>query len=323
LILWVSDAYAVFGRVGSVAPIMFLRRILPLFLMLAAFLPASVTDASFGQQPIPKTKVPSGDGGPATKASINRPDGLAIDRERNLFIVESQENRVRRVDARTGIITTIAGNGKKAFSGDRGLATDASLNYPLAAVVDKEGNLFVSDIGGRVRRINAKTRIITTVAGNGELGDRGAGDRRPAIRAGLSRPSDLALDNEENLYIADDLDHRIRRVDMKTGIITTVAGGGRSLGDGGSAIHARLNFPMGIAFDKRNNMFIADYQNNRIRRVDARTKVITTVAGNGLDGSSGDGGPAIEASVHYPSNVAVDDAGNLFLQRVQNNACGV
>lgn len=256
----------------------------------------------------------TGDGGPATKASINGPGGLAMDDEGNLFIVETMESRIRRVDARTGIITTVAGNGEDAFSGDGGPAIEAALDYPTAIAFDASGNLLIAEIAGRIRRVDARTKIINTIAGNGELGDGGTGDGGPAVKASFRRPVGLALDDEGNLFVADDTDHRIRRIDARTGIITTVAGATTAkLGDGGPATRAGLQFPMSVAIDRAGNLFIADYQHQRVRRVDYRTGIITTVAGNGKKDTAGDGGPAVRAGVAYPKSVAVDGYGNLFI----------
>jgi sugar lactone lactonase YvrE len=217
------------------------------------------------------------------------------------------------VDASTGIITTVAGNGIPGYSGDGGPATSASLSGPSGVVVDATGNLLIADSSNyRIRRVDASTGIITTVAGNGIRGF--SGDGGPATSASLS-PIGVAVDATGNLFIADTGNHRIRRVDESTGIITTVAGNGiRGFsGDGGPATSASLNYPTGVAVDGSGNLFIADAANNRIRWVDASTGIITTVAGNGMPDYSGDGGPATSASLNGPSGVVVDAAGNLFI----------
>lgn len=312
-----------------------------------------------GQQSTTKLTNASGDNGPAIKARINEPAGLAVDDEGNLFIVERGENRVRRVSAGTGIITTVAGNGRKEYSGDGGPAIEAGLDYPLSVVVDKFGDLLISENGGHIRKVDTQTGLITTIAGNGgSCPHNGTGDRGPALDACIDSPDGLALDNDGNLFLTGN-DHRIRRIDSQTGIITTVAGGGKTLGDGGVATSACLTFPDGIVFDRSGNMFIADYQNHlirrvdaqtqiittvakmkyprniaideegnlyvidgfndRVRRIDAKTGVITTVAGNEKRGFSGDGGPATKASLGNPSGVAVDNNGNLFITEFVNN----
>lgn len=253
----------------------------------------------------------SGDGGLAVAAGLNEPLGVTTDTAGNLYIADASNNRVRRVDAVTGIITTIAGTGSQGFYGDGGLAVSAALYYPRAVAIDAGGNYFVADsFNNRVRRIDAATGVITTVAGSGTPSF--SGDGGPAVSAGIRSDWGVALDSSGNLFIADSGNGRIRRVDAVTGIITTVAGNTGSAGDGGPATAAALNYPYGVAVDITGNMFIADTHNQRIRKV-APGGQITTVAGNGSYGFSGDGGPATSATFRDPSGVAVDGAGNLFV----------
>ncbi len=256
----------------------------------------------------------SGDGGPATSAGLNNPSAVALDAAGNLFIADFFNLRIRRVDAATGIISTVAGNGTFGFSGDGGPATSASLAHPIGVAVDATGNLFISDRGNlRIRRVDAATGIISTVAGNGAIGF--SGDGGPATSTPLSGPWGVALDAVGNLFIADREDHSVRRVDVATGIISTVAGTGvRGFsGDGGLATSASLALPNGVALDTAGNLFINDFVNLRIRRVDAATGIISTVAGNGSLGFSGDGGPATSGSLLNPLGVALDTASNLFI----------
>ena len=210
-----------------------------------------------------------------------------------------------------GIITTVAGNGVDAFSGDGGLAIEASLSYPWDVALDSSGNLYISDsCNNRIRKVDTNG-IITTVAGNG-VGPF-SGDGGPAIEASLCYPWDVALDSSGNLYISDSCNHCIRKVDTN-GIITTVAGNpdGGFIGDGGPAVEASLFAPEGIAIDNSGNLYIADSGNNRIRKVDTNG-IITTVAGNGVRDYSGDGGPAIDASLSSPEGIAVDSVANFYI----------
>ena len=260
----------------------------------------------------------SGDGGAATNAALNQPWGVAVDNSGNLFIVDRFNNRIRKVDT-NGIITTVAGNGSSSFSGDGGAATNAALNYPFGVAVDAGGNLFIADTSNnRIRRVDANG-IIMTVAGNGTnsfFGDGGA-----ATNAALNYPFSIAVDAGGNLFIADYNNSRIRKVDAN-GIIATVAGNGINnlfLGDGGAATNAALAYPSSVAVDAIGNLFIADFVENRIRQVDTNG-IIATVAGNGINYSfSGDGGAATNAALYDPESVAVDAGGNLFIADQGNN----
>jgi hypothetical protein len=252
----------------------------------------------------------AGDAGPATAASLNRPWGVALGAAANLYIVETNLNRIRNVD--TGAtITTVAGNGLSGFAGDGGNATAARLSSPFGAAADAAGNLYIADTQNqRIRKVDTGGTI-TTVAGTGFSGF--SGDGGPATAARLSNPNSVAIDAAGNLYIADGINRRIRKVDAG-GTITTVAGNGTSgfAGDGGAATAASLSTPTGVALDLAGNLYFADSANRRIRKVDTGG-TITTVAGNGLLGFAGDGGPATAASVGDPRGVAVDTAGNLYI----------
>ena len=252
----------------------------------------------------------SGDGGPATEAQLNRPSGVALDGAGNVYISDDYSQRIRRVDS-TGTITTIAGTGEIGFSGDGGPATAARLDNPHDVAVDGAGNLYIADTYNyRIRKVDS-TGTITTIAGTGERGF--SGDGGPAVEAQLSLPYGVAVDGAGNLYIADIWNHRIRKVDS-TGAITTVAGTGELSfsGDGGPATEAQLYYPLGVAVDGAGNLYIADTYNERIRRVDS-TGTITTIAGTGERGFSGDGGPATAARLAFPRGVALDGAGNLYI----------
>src|SRR5438132_897503 len=221
-------------------------------------------------------------------------------------------NVVYKVDS-FGQLTTVAGNGTEGFSGDGGPATSAALSGPHGLFVDGFGNIFIADTyNDRIRKVVAATGNIQTVAGNGTLGF--SGDGGPAISAALSDPEGVFLDRSGNLFIADTGNSRIRKVVAATGNIQTVAGTGTFgfSGDGGPAISAALNVPDGVYVDRSGNLFISDTFNNRIREVVATTGNIQTVAGNGTQGFSGDGGPATSASLYFPEGVFVDSSGNIF-----------
>jgi uncharacterized protein (TIGR03437 family) len=259
----------------------------------------------------------AGEGGPATSASLTAPVGVAVDAAGNIFIADTGNERIRRVSG-SGIITTVAGGG---FSGDGGPATSAALG-PTAVAVDSSGNLFIADGGNnRIRKVSA-SGIITTVAGTGARGF--SGDGGPATSETLSLVccgGAVALDSSGNLFIADGGNNRIRKVSA-SGIITTVAGNGKGgfSGDGGLATSASLSLPIGVAVDANGNIFVADWGNNRIRKVSA-SGVITTVAGNGALSPpylgagtfSGDGGPATAAGLNRPNGIAADASGELFI----------
>ena len=229
-----------------------------------------------------------------------------------LLIVDRGNYRLRRYDFKTRIITTIAGTGDQESSGDGGPAVAASLNKPTDAVVDRAGNIFIAELGGhRIRMIGASTGIITTIAGTGQAGF--SGDGGVGVNALMNQPFDLALD-AGSLWVAESANHAIRRIDLPSGIISTVTGTGEQGfgGDGGPATEARLDTPRGIVLDVSGNLFISDAENNRIRRVEAGTGVITTVAGTGEEGFSGDDGPATAATMNWPGGIAADASGNLF-----------
>jgi PKD repeat protein len=248
----------------------------------------------------------SGDGGQATSAQLNHPWGVVVDGQGTVYVGDKDNNRVRKVSG--GIITTVAGNGTPGFSGDGGQATSAQLHYPESLALDATGSLYIADYGNhRVRKLS--NGIVTTVAGDGTPGY--SGDGGQATSAELRYPAGVAVDAQGNLYIADAGNDAIREV--SGGVITTVAGNGTagSSGDGGPATAAQLDFPDGVAVDARGNLYIADSNNNRVREVSGG--VITTVAGNGTPGFSGDGGQATSAQLSDPEDVAVDKQGNLYI----------
>jgi uncharacterized protein (TIGR03437 family) len=261
-----------------------------------------------------------GDGGPATKAILAGPAGIALDAEGSLFIADSFNNRIRKVSS-DGFIATVAGNGAGGLSGDGGSALDAQINFPIGVAVDDKGNLFVGQFVG-VREV-AANGTITTIAGGKSSGF--SGDGGPATSASFANAFAIARDSTGNLYIADTANNRIRKISPE-GIIVTAAGGEKAAptGDGGPAGSAEITEPLAVASDSRGNVFIADNGNNRIRMVSANG-IITTVAGTGTRGFSGDGEPAISAQLSYPTALAVDGVGNLFVgdaARVRKVAVG-
>jgi sugar lactone lactonase YvrE len=259
----------------------------------------------------------TGDGGPATEAGINYPTSAALDESGNLVIGESFGHRVRRVDGATGIITTVAGTGAASCGPDGVLATTSAVSNPSWALPDVAGNLFIADFAcQRIRRVDAATGIITTFAGNGIAGF--SGDGGPATSASLNGPSGLALDASENLFVAEYNNSRVRRIDAVTHVITTVAGGGAG-GDGVPATSSNLKAPVALAIDAAGDLFIGDVRSHSVRRVDATTQIITTVAGGAQLGYTGDGGLAAGARLYQPYGVAVDDVGNLFIADTGNN----
>jgi sugar lactone lactonase YvrE len=264
-----------------------------------------------------------GDSGPALTAQFDGLRGIALDSSGSLYLADTGNCRVRKIAALIGVVSTAAGSGAAgsgcgSFSGDNGPATAATLNAPGDVAVDSHGNLFIADTGNaRVRMVDASSNVITTVAGGGNLA---GSDGGPATAAKLVSPAGLAVDGSGNLFFSDAGDNRVRRVSAG-GIISTVAGTGVAGfgGDGGLATAAQLNGPAGIALDPTGNLYIADNGNNRIRRVDAAQGTISTVAGNGQNGFGGDSGPAVNAQLASPRGVAVDGPGNLWIADEAND----
>ena len=260
-----------------------------------------------------------GDGGPATAASLSSPSSIALDAAGDVYFADSGNNLIRRIDAFTGLISTVAGvPGTHGYAGDLGPATAATLNTPNGIAFDTAGNLYIADTGNHVVRQVSPAGTISTIAGRGFASF--SGDGGPAVSAGLSSPWSVTPIPTGGLYIADQNNHRIRRIDG-TGTISTVAGTGVAAysGDGGPAALAELNVPASVALDVAGNLYIADSGNNRVRKIGAHTGLIYTIAGDSGESISGDGGPADTAGLYGPYTLALDDAGALLVADVFHN----
>ena len=258
----------------------------------------------------------SNDGSPSITAMVYYSFSISTDSSENIYLADWDNSRVRKINS-AGIISTVAGDGKFSFSGDGGPASSSGLAGPTGVFADAVGNIYIADIGNqRIREVTAAGNI-NTIAGNGTYGF--SGDGGPATLASFRNPTGIALDDTGNIYIADVFNNRIRKIN-KSGIITTIAGDGIAgfSGDGGSATSAELYYPTGLAIDRADNIYIADEDNNRIRKVD-RNGIITTIAGNGIGGYSGDGGPATTAELNFPGGVAVDKQNNIYIADASNN----
>jgi trimeric autotransporter adhesin len=275
----------------------------------------------------------SGDGGPATIAELYSPSGAVFDASGNLYIADDNNNRIREIST-SGIISTFAGNGYNApndggYSGDGGPATAAELFFPAGIAFDGSGNLYIADASNNMIRIVSTSGIINTIAGIFNPLGGYSGDGGPATAAELWNPSGVAVDASGNIYIADEVNNRVRKVNT-SGIISTYAGNGYGspntggfTGDGGPATDAELYIPEGVATDASGNVYIADYSNNRIRMVNT-SGIINTIAGNGFGspssgGFSGDGGASTAAELYWPSGLSVDPEGNIFIADLANN----
>jgi len=317
----------------------------------------------------------SGDGGLATAATFTFVTGLCIDASGNIYLSDQVSNRVRKIDASTKKISTVAGNGISFYSGDGVVATASSVYHPADLSVDKSNNLYIADnSNNRIRKVAASNQFISTVVGDGTDGFTGApgalqaqlspqavtadpignfyiadgpyfdvrainianssfiyagspspnptpsvkgysGDGGLATSALFNAPFSVAADASNAIYIADVFNNVVRKINYNTKIVTTIAGNNTAgfSGDGGAATSAQLSNPYGIALDKAGNLYIADALNNRIRKVDAGTQKISTIAGGSTAGDAGDGGLATAAKLNYPYAVAVDTAGNIFI----------
>ncbi|OJJ19189.1 hypothetical protein BKI52_20470 [marine bacterium AO1-C] len=262
----------------------------------------------------------SGDGGPATSAQLNSPTGIALDSKGNVYFSDRRNSRIRKIDANTGIITTVTGSGTDDYTGDGGLASAATVASPEGLLIDANDNIYIADYDNAVvRKIDATTGNISTIAGGGSQTTEGV----QALQAQLVVYR-LGIDNNGNLYVTDDSDYYIKKID-NAGVVTTFSGNGNSdlfrgyWGDVGPATSALFNSPGTVITDASGNVYISDGTNHRVRKIDATTGNISTIAGTGVKGFSGDGGPATAAQINFPSGLVFDTNGNLYIVDLNNH----
>ncbi len=260
----------------------------------------------------------SGDGGPAREARLKAPAEIAFDRHGNLYIADAGNNLVRRVDRKTDVITSVAGNRYANYTGD-GIATAVPIGRPSGLAFDRKGRLVISEVfGARLRRLDFETGKTETIAGKNDLMFMRGG---PALETGFAWPNSPRYDRSGALFFAATGNNRILRLDPKGETVTAYAGNGLAdrKGDGGPAVDAALNQPASLAVDGAGNVFMCDTMNNVVRRVDAKTGVITNVAGTGKEAFGGDGGPAAAAPLSDPLGLGLDGKGNLYVVDARNS----
>ena len=262
----------------------------------------------------------SGDGGPATEADLNEPYEIRFDALGNLFVVEMRNHIVRRIDAQTGRITTVAGTGKEGFAGDGGPATQAQLKVPHGIVLDGRGGLFIADIGNnRIRRVDLESGVIETFAGTGQPGV--ARDGAQADESPLPGPRALAA-RGDSLWVVLREGHSVWRIDLKTRLLRHIGGTGKAgyTGDGGPALEATFNGPKGLEIDGQGRLFIVDSENDCVRMLDTKTGRVETIAGRGKARRfSGDNGPARQAELSQPHGICVDRDGTVTVGDTLNH----
>jgi streptogramin lyase len=263
----------------------------------------------------------SGDGGPATQAQLNEPYEVRFDQVGDMYFVEMKNHLVRRVDAKTGIISTVAGMGISGFGGDGGLATSAKFSSPHSIALDEAGDIYIADIGNhRIRRVAAKTRIVETIAGTGEK--KLPVDGQPAHGKPMLGPRALFIDRAA-LWIALREGHSVWKLDLASGVVSHVAGSGKRgfTGDGGPAKEATFDGPKGIAIGPDGNVYVMDTENHAARKIDLKSGSITTVAGMGPqhEGAGGDGGPATKATMNRPHGICVGPDGAMYIGDTLNH----
>ena len=263
-----------------------------------------------------------GDNGDALNATLQSPYDVCIDRNNNLYVSEWGGHYIRKIDLNTGLIATVAGTGMAGFSGDGGPASAAVINRPQGIACDDAGNIYFADTyNSRIRKIDAATGVITTIAGTGSTAH--SGDGGPAGKAGVPHPVDVSISGAGDIYcieVYSGITSRLRKIDRSTGTISTVAGNNSYAhsGDGGPATAASLLDPSGLFVAGNGDVYISEYDASRIRKIDAATGIITTIAGTGANGFSGDGGNALQAQLHYPKSIAVDSRGDVYFADQEN-----
>ena len=260
-----------------------------------------------------------GDGGPAVDAVINQPYGLAIDANGDMYFAQRFDPAVRKIDGRTGIISTVAGTGEFGYSGDGGPGNEAMLREPNDLCLDRNGGLLIADVQDqRIRRIDLATGIINTFAGTGEKSREG--DGKPATQASLMGPRAVCADSRGNIYVCEREGNGVRMI-SPDGMLTTIAGADGTYGyagDGGPALAATWGSPKAMRCDLNDNVIVLDSDNSAVRRIDARTGIVTTIAG-GREGGGGDGGPAVAAGLFHPHGCGINAEGDLFIADTHNH----
>lgn len=266
----------------------------------------------------------SGDNGPATEAGIGGPFGVVIGPDKAVYVCEITNHCIRRIEERTGLITTVAGSGRMGYSGDGEPAEKASCNEPYEVRFDADGNMFFVEMQNHlVRRVDAKTKIISTVAGTGRAGF--SGDGGPAKKAQFKQPHSIALDGKGSLFVCDIGNHRVRRVDLKSGLIETFAGTGEKgkTPDGADLAGTPVNGPRAIDFATDGSMLLALREGNAVYRIDMKSKTFHHLAGTGKQGYAGDGGPAKAALLSGPKGIAVGPGGDVYLADTESHTIRV
>lgn len=265
----------------------------------------------------------TGDGGPAVEAAVGGPFGVVVGPDDAIYVCETTTHVIRRIDPRTDIARTVVGTGELGNSGDNGPATSAKVNEPYEIRFDADGNLYFVDMKAAVvRRVESGSGIISTVAGSGEAGF--SGDGGNATEARLNQPHSIVL-NKDRLYICDIGNHRVRQVDLRSGIISTFAGTGdrKPTPDGAKIMGTPLNGPRALDFDRDGNLILALREGNAVYRIDLATETFRHLAGTGKQGYAGDGGPAVKATLAGPKGVALGPDGDLYLADTESHTIRV